>query len=117
MRSGTRLHRSRRNGTAPHGIRQKLLFTAINTALLLTQGIFTVMQTDHALIISAVITAAVLIINGKQVFTTVTDILKKRKPKTEPAEPAADGADNEDTEAEETEETEETNEQNSGDNV
>jgi hypothetical protein len=88
--------------------KEKLLFTAINTALLLTQGIFTVMQTSHALIISAVITAIVIIINGKQVYTTVTDILKKRKPKPE-AIPAA--------EVEETEKTEETNEQNSGDNV
>ncbi len=69
--------------------KEKLLFTAINTALLLTQGIFTVMQTSHALIISAVITAVVIIINGKQVYTTVTDILKKRKPKPETIPAAA----------------------------
>lgn len=96
------------------GYKEKLLFTAINTALLLTQGIFTVMQTSHALIISAVITAAVLIINGKQVFTTVTDILKKRKPQPEQTEQTEPKPDNE---TEKTEETEETNEQNSGDNV
>ena len=86
------------------GYREKLLFTAANTALLLTQGIITVSQVSYGTLISAAIAAVIFIINGKQVYTTVIDILKKRKKQPEAAQPASA-------------ETEGTNEQNSGDNV
>jgi len=87
------------------GYREKLLFTAINTALLLTQGIITVSQVQYGIIFSAAIAVVIFVINGKQVYTTVIDILKKRKKAPEAPQPAA------------ATETEESNEQNSGDNV
>ena len=92
------------------GYREKLLFTAVNTALLLTQGILTVSQVNYSIIFSAAIAVVIFIINGKQVYTTVLDILKKRRKKPEEEQPAAADLKNK-------AETEELYEQNSGDNV
>lgn len=85
------------------GYREKLPFTALNTALLITQGILTVSAVKYDVIFSAVIAVVIFIINGKQVYSTVKDIINSKRKK--PAEPEIKR------------ETEEANEQNSGVNV
>lgn len=84
------------------GYKVKLPFTAVNTCLLLVQGLLTVSEAKHDVIFSIVISVAVLVINGRQVYSTVREILNSRRGRTAPAEGPA---------------KEDENEQNSGDNV
>ena len=79
--------------------------TAANTALLLVQGILTVSEVKLDILFSALIAAAVLVINGRQVYTTVREILKGRR--RAPAEVSGGGEEGKEL----------TNEQDSGDNV
>ncbi|MBO4423079.1 MAG: polysaccharide biosynthesis C-terminal domain-containing protein, partial [Clostridia bacterium] len=87
------------------GYKVKLPFTAANTAILLVQGIITVSQPKLDILFSAAAAVAILVINGRQVYATVMEIINKkthRSPQqTETAVP----------------EKEELNEQNSGNNV
>lgn len=84
------------------GYKVKLPFTSVNTALLLIQGIFTVADKTYGIFVSAGIAVAVTVLNGKQVFSTVKDILNRRRKKPDTPEIPA---------------KEEENEQNSGNNV
>ena len=91
------------------GYKVKLPFISVNTALLLTQGIITVANIDYGILISAGIAVVILVLNGKQVFSTVKDILNKRRSKEEPK------TEHKEELKEPEKETE--NEQNSSDNV
>ncbi|MBR6920783.1 MAG: oligosaccharide flippase family protein [Clostridia bacterium] len=85
------------------GYKVKLPFTAINTALLLTQGILTVADLKYGIFISAGFAVVITLLNGRQVFATVKDVLNRkmhRQPDTQQI-PEQEGE----------------NEQNSGDNV
>lgn len=59
----------------------RLRLIAVNTVLLLAQGIITVADFDYNFIISIVIAVIITVLNGKRVYTTVRDILNKRKQK------------------------------------
>lgn len=86
------------------GYRVDLPLTAANTALLLTQGIITVSEVKYDILISVLIAAAVLVINGRRVYSTVREILNGRR-----RVPAASAGNETGKEL--------SNEQNSGDNV
>ena len=91
------------------GYKVKLPFTSVNTALLLTQGIITVANINYGILISAGIAVVILVLNGKQVFSTVKDILNKRRNKEEVKEGPKEELKEPEKEIE--------NEQNSGNNV
>ena len=86
------------------GYRVDLPVTAANTALLLTQGIITGSEVKYDILISVLIAAAVLVINGRRVYSTVREILNGRR-----RVPAASAGNETGKEL--------SNEQNSGDNV
>ena len=83
------------------GYRVKLPFTSVNTALLLTQGIFTVADKNYSIFVSAGIAVVITVLNGRQVLSTVKEILNRRKKQPEEQKPEMEGP----------------NEQNSGNNV
>ena len=83
------------------GYKVKLPFTAVNTALLLTQGLLTVSEAKYDIVFSIAIAAVITVINGKQVYSTVKEIISSRRGGAHPETTEMEGA----------------NEQNSGDNV
>jgi O-antigen/teichoic acid export membrane protein len=58
--------------------RVKLPLLALNCGLVLLQSILTVLEVKYYLIFSAVIAAAVIVINFKSVYGTVRDLLARR---------------------------------------
>lgn len=84
------------------GYSVKLPFTSLNTALLLAQGIITVADLKYGIFISLGIAVIVTVLNGRQVFATVKDILSRKIRKAE---------------TQKLPEKEEKNEQDSGNNV
>ena len=62
-----------------------LPFTAVNTALLLTQGILTVSDVKYSVLFSAGIAVIIIVINGRQVIATAKDVINKRRRVPEPA--------------------------------